>query len=141
MFWYSQCIGWLMVLMGARWHALWSKCDMGGGDVHLSHVTFTLPIGRHPNRTIVWSSCCVHTTNFQQGETIRPLLVLRFLIGRYVSFSHSWIHSSYEIFSAQLYGFVLSWVLQLCGFRFEWEIDSSAYNCCEFIRVGGLPRW
>jgi hypothetical protein len=38
---------------GACWHVLWSKCDMGGGDVHLLHVTFTLPVGRHPNRTIV----------------------------------------------------------------------------------------
>jgi hypothetical protein len=26
---------------------------MGGGDVHLLHVTFTLPVGRHPSQTIV----------------------------------------------------------------------------------------
>jgi hypothetical protein len=26
---------------------------MGGGDVHILHITFTLPVGCHPNQTVV----------------------------------------------------------------------------------------
>jgi hypothetical protein len=57
--------------------------------MHLLHINFTLPVGRHPNRTIVLYGYFFHAPDFQQGETARPLLALRFSIDKYVSFSHS----------------------------------------------------
>lgn len=44
------------------------------------------------------------------------------------------------MFLAQLYGFVF--VLStttMWNFGFEWKMDGSAYDCFEFIRVGGIP--
>jgi hypothetical protein len=32
--------------------------------VHLLHVTFTLPVGRHPSRAIVRSCCCGYAPKF-----------------------------------------------------------------------------
>jgi hypothetical protein len=31
---------------------------MGGGDVHLLHITFTPSIGRHPSQAIFHPCCC-----------------------------------------------------------------------------------
>jgi hypothetical protein len=59
---------------------------VGGGDVHLLHVTLTPSIGRHPSQAIVQPCCCGYALIFKQGGTARPTRVLRCLDYRYVFF-------------------------------------------------------
>jgi hypothetical protein len=48
--------------------------------VHLLHVTFTLPVGRHPSRLLFDLAAVVMLQIFSREGTARPTLVLRNLI-------------------------------------------------------------